>query len=195
MVPEVYWQSKPRPVDFYFVKGHVEALLASFGVKADYVPGDDATLNTAKSADIMVGADKIGVIGEVHPAVLKNFDISEPAILFELDVDLLVALASKPLVYKSVSKYPAITRDIAMLVDAAVAYQKILDIVKTFNLVSDMLLFDIYEGKQVPEGKKSLAFRLTYQSPDHTLKDEEVDRVQQRILGRLSKELGATLRS
>jgi phenylalanyl-tRNA synthetase beta chain len=159
------------------------------------VPGNDATLSPAKSADIMVGSNKIGVIGEVHPVVLKNFDISDSAFLFELDVDKLVTLASKPLVYKTVSKYPSITRDIAMLVDAAVTYQKIVDIVKAFSLVSDMQLFDLYEGKQVPEGKKSMAFRLTYQAADHTLKDEEVDKVQQRILERLSKELGSVLRS
>jgi len=195
VTPGIYWQSKPRPAGFYFVKGIVEALLARLGVKAGYMQGNDATLNAAKRADIMVGADKLGVIGEVHPVVLKNFDISEPAILFELDVDMLLTLASKPLVYKAVSKYPAITRDIALLLDAAVAYQKIVDIVKAFSLVSEMQLFDLYEGKQVPAGKKSLAFRLTYQSAGQTLKDEEVDKVQQRILERLSKELGATLRS
>ncbi len=195
VTPEVYWQSKPQPVDFYFVKGVVETLLARFGIKADFVPGKDATLSPAGSADIMVGSSKIGVIGEVHPVVLKNFDISDPAFLFELDVDKLVTLASKPLVFKAVSKYPSITRDIAMLVDAPVTYQKIVDIVKAFSLVSDMQLFDLYEGKQVPEGKKSMAFRLTYQAADHTLKDEEVDKVQQRILERLSTELGATLRS
>ena len=195
ITPEVYWQSKPRPVDFYFVKGIVEALLAHFGVKADYLPGDDASLNSAKSADIMVGADKIGVIGGVHPAVLKNFDISDPVFLFELDVDRLVTLAYRPLIYKVISKYPSITRDIAILVDAVVAYQKVVDIVRAFSLVSAMQLFDLYEGKQVPEGKKSLAFRLTYRAAGHTLKDEEVDKVQQRILERLSKELGTTLRS
>jgi len=195
VTPEVYWQSKSRPVDFYLVKGIVEALLARFGVQAGYLPGNDATLNSAKSADIMVGADKLGVIGEVHPAVLKNFDIFEPAILFELDVDMLLTLASKPLVYMAVSRYPAITRDIAMIVDAAVAYQKIVDIVRAFSLVSGMQLFDLYEGKQVPAGKKSMAIRLTYQSAGQTLKDEEVDKVQQRILERLSKELGAVLRS
>jgi phenylalanyl-tRNA synthetase beta chain len=195
VTPGVYWQSKPRPADFYFVKGIVDSLLARLGVQAGYLPGNDATLNSAKSADIMVGADRLGVIGEVHPAVLKNFDISEPAILFELDVDMLLTLSSKPLVYKALSKYPAITRDIAILVDAAAAYQKIVDIVKAFSLVADIQLFDLYEGKQVPGVKKSLAFRLTYQSAGQTLKDEEVDKVQQRILERLSKELGATLRS
>ena len=195
VMPEVYWQSKPQPVDFYFVKGVVETLLARFGVKADFVAGNDATFSPAKCADIMVGSGKIGVIGEVHPVVLRNFDITDPAFLFELDVDKLVALASKPLVYKAVSKYPSITRDIALLVDAGVTYQKIVDIVKAFSLVSEMQLFDLYEGKQVPEGKKSMAFRLTYQTADHTLKDEEVDKVQKRILERLSKELSAVLRS
>ncbi|MBN1375465.1 MAG: phenylalanine--tRNA ligase subunit beta, partial [Dehalococcoidia bacterium] len=191
----VNWQSKPEPVDFYFVKGIVQTLLERFGVTVDFVPGSDASFNPAKCADVMAGTKKIGVIGEVHPGVLKNFDIAEPAFIFELDVDKLVVLASKPLVYKAVSKYPAITRDIAMLVDSQVTYQQIARIVRSFSLVSDMQLFDLYEGKQVPTGKKSMAFRLTYQTADHTLKDEEVDKVQQKILERLSKELGTVLRS
>lgn len=193
--PEVYWQSKPVQADFYFTKGVVNELLERLGVKAAYVPGNDATFNPAKCADIMAGSKKIGVIGEIHPVVLKNFDISEPACIFELDIDKLLALASKPLVYKPVSRYPATIRDIAILVDASVLYQKIVEIVKTFSLVVDILLFDLYEGKQVPEGKKSMAIRLIYQATDHTLKDEEVERVQKLILERLSKELGAVLRS
>jgi len=135
------------------------------------------------------------VIGEVHPAVLMHFDIDQPAFLFEIDVDKLLTLSSKPLVYKAISKYPGTTRDIAMLLDTGVTYQKIVDIVAGFSLVSDMQLFDLYVGEQIPEGKKSMAFRLTYQAADRTLKDEEVDKVQKRILERLSKELGATLRS
>jgi len=195
VVPEMYWQSKPAPVDFYFVKGIVETLLARFGIKADYLSGNDVTLSPAKNADIVVDSVKIGVIGEVHPAVLMRFDIDQPAFLFELDVDKLLTLSSKPLVYKAISKYPGTTRDIAMLLDTGVTYQKIVDIVKGFSLISDMQLFDLYVGEQIPEGKKSMAFRLTYQAADRTLKDEEVDKVQKRILERLSKELGATLRS
>jgi phenylalanyl-tRNA synthetase beta chain len=195
VVPEIYWQSKPAPVDFYFVKGIVETLLARFGIKADYLSGNDFTLSPAKSADIVVDSVKIGVIGEVHPAVLMRFDIAEPAFLFELDLDKLLTLSSKPLVYKAISRYPGTTRDIAMLLDTGVSYQKIVDIVKGFSLVSDMQLFDLYVGEQVPEGKKSMAFRLTYLAADRTLKDEEVDKVQKLILELLSKELGATLRS
>ena len=195
VVPEMYWQSKPAPVDFYFVKGIVETLLSRFGIKADYVDANNDTLSPAKNADIMVESVKVGMLGEVHPAVLTRFDIAEPVFLFELDMDKLLALASKPLVYKAISKYPGITRDIAMLLDTGVTYQKVADIVKEFSLVSAMQLFDLYVGEQVPEGKKSIAFRLTYQASDRTLKDDEVDKVQKRILERLSKELGATLRS
>ncbi len=195
VAPEMYWQSKSAPVDFYFVKGIVDTLLGRLGIKADYFTGNDVTLSPAKNADVIVDSVKIGVIGEVHPAVLRHFDIAEPAIMFELDVDKLLTLSSKPLVYKAVSKYPGITRDIAMLLDTGVDYQKIVDVVKGFSLVSDMQLFDLYVGEQVPEGKKSVAFRLTYQAADRTLKDEEVDKVQKRILEQLSKELGATLRS
>jgi len=195
VVPEMYWQSAPAPVDFYFVKGIVETLLARFGIKADYLFGNDVTLSPAKNADIVVDSMKIGVIGEVHPAVLMRFDIAEPAFLFELDVDKLLVLASKPLVYKAVTKYPGTTRDIAVLLDAGVTYQKVVDIIKGFSLVSDNQLFDLYVGEQIPEGKKSIAFRLIYQAADRTLTDEEVDKVQKRILERLSKELGATLRS
>ena len=82
-----------------------------------------------------------------------------------------------------------------MLVDNSISYQQVVDIVKSFSLVSDIQLFDLYVGEQVPADKKSLAFRLTYQAGDRTLKDEEADKVQKRILERLSKELGATLRS
>ncbi len=195
VVPEMYWQSKPAPVDFYFVKGIVETLLSRFGIKADYANGNNDTLSPAKNADIVVESVKIGMIGEVHPAVLTRFDIAEPVFLFELYMDKLLALASKPLVYKAISKYPGITRDLAMLLDTCVTYQKVSDIVKEFSLVSAMQLFDLYVGEQVPEGKKSIAFRLTYQASDRTLKDDEVDKVQKRILERLSKELGAILRS
>jgi len=194
LVPDTYWQHKSYPVDFYFVKGIVETVLTRLGIEAVYLPGNDVTLNPAKCADVMAGSIKIGVIGEVHPAVLRQFDITDPAFLFELDVDRLLKLASRPLIYKAVSKYPGTMRDIAVLLDAGIDYQKIADIVRSFNLVSDLQLFDLYAGEQVPEGKKSIAFRVVYQAADRTLKDEEVDKVQQRILERLSKELGATLR-
>ena len=87
------------------------------------------------------------------------------------------------------------TRDIALLVDAEVTYDKIQAAVKKFGIVTEFKLFDLYEGKQVPAGKKSMAFRLTYQAADRTLKDDEVDGIQKQILALLSKDFGAALRS
>jgi phenylalanyl-tRNA synthetase beta chain len=195
IVPDIYWQSKRKAVDFYFVKGIVEALLARFGVQAELLPGEDPTMNLAKSADIMAGKVKLGIIGEVHPRVRENFDITDAAFIFELDVDKLLPLASKKLVYRAVSKYPGITRDVALIVDSDVTYDKIVDIIRGFNLVSEVSLFDLYAGEQIPSGKKSMAFRLIYLAADHTLKDEEVDAIQKHILKKLSGELGANLRS
>jgi len=195
VVPDLYWQVKPRPVDFYFAKGVMQTLLARYGIEADFVPCEDMSLNPARSAGIIFNKAKIGVVGEIHPRVLANFDIAEKTFLFELDVDKLFAIASKPLVYRAASKYPSVTRDIALLVDAEVTYDKMLAVLKKFSIIIEVKLFDLYEGKQVPAGKKSMAFRLTYQAADRTLKDEEVDGVQKQVLNLLSKEFGASLRS
>ena len=195
VVPDIYWQVKPKPADFYFAKGVVQALLARCGIYADYLPGEDMSLNPSRSADIIYNKMKIGVVGEIHPRVLANFDISEKAFMFELDVDKLFTIAGKQPVYKAVPRYPSLARDIALLVDAEVTYDKIVTALKKFNIISEVRLFDLYEGKQVPEGKKSMAFRLIYQAGDRTLKDEEVDGIQKQILAFLSKEFGATLRS
>ncbi len=195
VVPDNYWQSKPKPADFYYTKGVVQAVLAKCGIQADFVSGDDPSFNQACCADIMLGKTRIGVIGEVHPQVLANFDIAEKAYLFELDVERLFSVASKPLVYKAASKYPSVTRDIALLVDADVTYDNIQTALKKFSIVTEFRLFDLYKGKQVPAGKKSMGFRLTYQAADRTLKDDEVDGIQKQILALLSKEFGVTLRS
>jgi phenylalanyl-tRNA synthetase beta chain len=85
-------------------------------------------------------------------------------------------------------------RDIALIVDTGVTHRQVADIIKGFSLVKEVAVFDVYSGKQVPAGKKSLAYRIDYQSPSHTLTDEEVNKVQERILKKLSQELGATLR-
>jgi phenylalanyl-tRNA synthetase beta chain len=93
-----------------------------------------------------------------------------------------------------VPRFPAVERDIALVVDEAVTHNCVKEIIKGFPLVARVNLFDVYSGKQVPPGRKSLAYRIIFQSPAHTLTDDEVDGVQEQILNRLSRELGATLR-
>jgi phenylalanyl-tRNA synthetase beta chain len=181
--------------DFFDAKGVVEGLLSRLGVAVSYEPSTDETLHPVKQAAILVGDAQIGVVGELHPTVTEAFDLSEPVYLFEISLPALLPLTREHRMFQPIPRFPAMLRDIALVVDAATAYQKVVDIIKGFSLVEQVTLFDVYSGEQVPPGKKSLACRITYQSTAHTLTDEEVNKVQQRILGKLSRDLGATLRS
>ncbi len=134
-------------------------------------------------------------VGFTFNEVLQAFEISEAVYLFELDVTALLSFATGHKKFQPIPRFPAVFRDIALVVDAGVTHRQVYDIINSFTLVQQATLFDVYSGEQVPLGKKSLAFKLTFQFPDHTLTDEEVDKVQQQILNKLSKELGATLRS
>jgi phenylalanyl-tRNA synthetase beta chain len=109
-------------------------------------------------------------------------------------VTTLLPFATSHEMYQAIPRFPGIIRDLALVVDADVTHQRVLEIIQSYPLVSEVVLFDVYSGKQVAPGKKSLAYRLIYQSPTHTLTDEEVNKVQAQILNRLSGELGATLR-
>ena len=97
--------------------------------------------------------------------------------------------------FTPIPRFPPTVRDIALTVDISISHQQVMDIIKSFSLVNQVAIFDVYSGKQVPVGKKSLAYRITYQSPTHTLTDEEANKVQEQILRKLSQQLGATLRA
>ena len=97
--------------------------------------------------------------------------------------------------YRAIPRYPSVSRDIALILDNNIVYQQVYNIIRDFPLITQISLFDLYRGEQIPENKKSLAFRLVYQSDTHTLSDAEVDEVQQLILDRLANELGITLRA
>jgi phenylalanyl-tRNA synthetase beta chain len=180
-------------VDFYDAKGVVEALLEKLGAAAVFEPSSDAGLHPNKQAAIVLAGNRAGVIGELHPKVAQNFEINEPVYLFEIDVkSLLPAIGERA--YHPLPKFPAVVRDIALIVDIEITNNKILDVIKGFSLVKQAEIFDIYTGEQVPPGKKSLAYRLTLLSPDRTLKEQEVNGVMKGILSKLAKETGATLR-
>lgn len=192
------WLGGDGNYDFYDVKGMVEGLLESLGIEPAFEESNDKGLHPAKQAAITAEIDgkkgEIGVIGELHPRVANNFEIEETVCLFEISMKALLPFNTTHRIYRPIPRFPSSTRDLALVVDADVTHQKITDIIKGFSLVSEVQLFDVYAGKQLPAGKKSLAYRLVYQSPDKTLTDETVNKVEEQILKRLSKELGATLR-
>ncbi|HEY82045.1 MAG TPA: phenylalanine--tRNA ligase subunit beta [Dehalococcoidia bacterium] len=191
---EKSWHGDGSLLDFFDAKGVVEGLLAKLGVAASFEPSDDASFHPLKQAAIVIGDRRLGVVGELHPKVAAAFDISEPAYLFEIRVTDLLPFTLEHKMFQPIPRFPPTVRDIALIVDNGVSHQQVVDIIKGFSLVKQVTIFDVYSGKQVPEGKKSLAYRITYQSPTHTLTDEEVNKVQEQILRKLSQQLGATLR-
>ncbi len=189
------WQDGGGKLDFYDAKGIMEGLLKRLGVEARFEESDDASLHPARQAAVITGGKKTGVIGEVHPVVAEAYEIEETVFLLELNLSELLTETAGHRMFEPIRRYPATVRDIALIVDNDIRHQQVLDIIQSFPLVTQAAIFDVYSGGQVPEGKKSLAYRITYQSANHTLTDEEVDRVQRQILSKLSHQLGATLRS
>ncbi|UCD09053.1 MAG: phenylalanine--tRNA ligase subunit beta [Dehalococcoidales bacterium] len=188
------WHGEGRQSNFYDAKGVIETLLDKLGVEAVYIPGKDAGLHASRQASVMVDGKEIGVIGEVHPLVLEKFDIDEPAYLFEIDLPALLEYTLDDRTFTTLPRFPSVVRDMALIVDSDVIHTQIVEIIRGYSLVVAVDIFDVYSGEQVPPSKKSLAYRLTYQSPDHTLTDKEVNKVQEQILKKLEKDLGATLR-
>jgi phenylalanyl-tRNA synthetase beta chain len=192
------WLGGEGAYNFYDVKGAVEGLFAQMGVEITFETSDDDGLHPARQAAIIIKNDvkkvNLGVLGELHPKVADAFEIEGAVCLFEVSVKALLPYAIGDKLYRPIPRFPNITRDLALVVDANVTNQQILDIIKNFKLINEVILFDVYAGKQVAEGKKSLAYRLVYQSPDQTLTDETVNKVQEQVLTKLTKELGATLR-
>jgi phenylalanyl-tRNA synthetase beta chain len=189
-----WWQGGGEAADFFVAKGVAESVLARLNVAADFAAGDDASLHPATQAAIL-GGQRFGVVGEVHPKVREAFEITAPAYLFEIELPAVMAVVPPQRTYEPIGRFPAMVRDIAIVVGTDVTHRSVLGILKGFPLVKHVALFDVYSGEQVPPGKKSLAYRITYQSPAKTLTDEAVNQVQGQILQRLAKELGATLRS
>jgi phenylalanyl-tRNA synthetase beta chain len=192
---ERLWPQQPQPFDFYSAKGAVESLLAQLDIEAAYEPSDDPGLCPGKQAAVIVNGEKTGVIGMINRQVAASFEIPPDVYIFELNLMQLLPHTTDGKAYQQIARFPAVVRDIALVVDESISHRQLLETIRDFPLVVRVALFDVYHGKQVPAGKKSLAYRLSFQSPQHTLTDKEVDKIQQKILARLSGKFGATLRA
>ena len=190
------WVHADRQMDFYDAKGVVEFLMQRCGIEdVQFIPAEDAGLLPGRQADVVVGGDKLGVIGQIHPAVARNFEIEPDTFIVELDAGKLTELYSDISDYQPLSRFPFSERDLAIVVEKSVTYEQVADIISGFGLVSTCTLFDVYEGEQVPAEKKSFAIRLVLQAPDRTLTENEINELMGKVLARLEKSVGASLRS
>ncbi len=185
------------PVGFYDLKGVAETLLERLGLEGTFEPGDNPTFHPGRCAQVRVGERVVGVMGELHPGVRESFDLpGQPVCALEFDLDELLAEWGAPRAAVSLSEHPPVYEDLALVVDEDVPAVQVRDLIAQTGraLVRSVVLFDVYRGEQLGAGKKSLAYRLTYQADNRTLTDKEVAKLRNKIVRRLEREVGAALR-
>ncbi|KEI00880.1 phenylalanine--tRNA ligase subunit beta [Clostridium botulinum] len=184
-------------VDYLDLKGVVENILDTLGItKVKFQrESENPSFHPGKTAALYIKKDFIGVVGEVHPDVAENYEVDERCYVAELNMDVLFKYAQTEKKYLELPKFPAVTRDIAILVDRDILVQEIEDTIKNQGgkLLESVKLFDVYQGKQIPQDKKSIAYALVYRG-DRTLTDKDVNKVHDKIIRALEHKLGAELR-
>lgn len=191
-----HWEGGGRSVDFYDVKSDVEAIIALTGRSPDmaFQPGAHPALAGAQCARLMLGADAVGWLGVLHPRLQNGLGWKQPAILFAVDLDRAID-ASVPK-FTEYSKFPSLRRDIAVVVAEDVSADQLLECVReaTGDVLCDVTIFDIYRGKGIDSGLKSIALGLILQDRSRTLTDEDADRIMVSTTRKLERELKATIR-
>ena len=185
---------KKEVVDFYVIKGILEELLESLGYKNRYSivsTSDIKELHPGQSARIIVNNTEIGVIGKVHPSMIK-----ESVFVLEINLDILFSFRVKKMQYKEISKYPSVLKDLAFVVKKNITAEEIHSVIKKAGgkLLKKIEVFDVYEGENVGSDEKSIAFSLTFEDPTRTLNDEEVMTILNQIIEDVSKKLSAQVR-
>jgi phenylalanyl-tRNA synthetase beta chain len=187
------WGERPRQVDFFDVKADVETLFGPQRLRFEAAP--HPALHPGRSARVLADGGAVGWLGELHPRWQHKYELPQPVILFELDAaSLAQARLPEP---RPPSKFPAVVRDIAILVDAGVTAQALLDLAEAEKppIVQEIRIFDLYQGQSLPPGRKSLAFRVVMQHTERTLTDQEADAARDALVALWGGRYGASLRS
>jgi phenylalanyl-tRNA synthetase beta chain len=193
------WCNEVTPCDFYDIKGVVSAFLAALDLTSESytrAPAADAPyLRSGYAASVSIDGTVVGLVGEVHPKVLSAYGLKQTAYVFELMLDRIFGLLPDQKQVSGISKFPSVSRDVTLIVDKTIESQLILDQVrqKEAQLVERVHLFDVFEGGAVPNGKKSVSFRITYRSKEKTLEDEAVNQMHTDICGRIIEDFSASL--
>ncbi len=193
------WAQSGALMDFYDLKGVVESILTGFGIEEVLF---DATrtqpyLHTGKSCALVTESGYLlGSLGEVHPRTLSDYDIDQAVYLLDLDAEQLLQHSAPGLSFKSLSRFPDVSRDTALLLDTDIRAAQVLDILKKIKSksVEELILFDMYTGAGIPEGKKSLGIRIRYRDMTKTLTEDEVGKAHDRMISTLCEKLAAEIR-
>ncbi len=197
------WLSASEPLDFYDLSGTLAAALGRMGVNAAFETDDRPLFHPGRCARITIGSGSgaaVGVVGELHPDVCEAFDLAgDPVVYFELRLaDMLAVLSAVSTPenrFQSLSRFPAANRDLALVVPAEVPAARVQRLIERVRLVERAELFDVYAGENVPEGSRSLAFRIHFRAADRTLTAEDVNRAVNGLTRALEREVGATVRA
>jgi len=192
----VYEKGNASP--YYTAKNIVEVLLHQLHFIPEFIelPRQTPWLHEQRLRYVSVDGDIVGIVSELEPSTQKKLKIRERVGIYELNMEKLAAKYSERRTYLPIPKYPSIEMDISMIVDARTQWQQVVAVVRSLSKewIRDVMIFDVYEGENIEQGKKSVAFRITYRSDDRTLETKEVDALHNDVKARLRAELGAEVR-
>ena len=188
-VTEAAWNQAQRDTDFYYVNGVVDGLLAKLGLtQYDIQPSSESYYHPGVSAHYTVNGVTIANYGELHPQVVKNFDLSGKVYMFEIDLEAVLSITVPPFRYQSFSKFPGTSRDLAIVAPVSVTSGEIVALIKEHGgeYLESVSIFDVYEGEHIEAGYRSLAYNLQFRSMEGTLNDEDIDGAIQAIIDALA---------
>ncbi|PYM63582.1 MAG: hypothetical protein DMD79_08290 [Candidatus Rokuibacteriota bacterium] len=194
--PRSWFTGKAR-ADVFDAKGVVEGVVAALGRgEVGVEPTEAPFLEEGRAASVLVDGTVVGHLGELHPAVREAFDLQAPVLVSELSLDRLEALPGRAIVYRPLARFPAVARDLAVVVPDTVPAAEVGRLIEAGAepCLRRVTLFDVYQGEQIGRGRKSLAYGLVYQAEDRTLTDSEVNQMHAQVIERLRTTLEAEVR-
>ncbi|MGC8743596.1 MAG: phenylalanine--tRNA ligase subunit beta [Verrucomicrobiia bacterium] len=197
---ELFWQGAHREekYDIFDLKGIIEEFLDNYGIRGVVYNKESAqdALFLEYASINLGGKIQLGRFGQVHPKLARTYDLRDPVYMAEIDLDLLISKRNIARIYKQLPQFPGIRRDVAMIVPETVTHDAILQIIKKAKpqYLEDVQLFDVFRGKNIPEGQKSVAYAFTYRSNEKTLTDAEVNKIHDALVAELKAKIPATIR-
>lgn len=190
------WGLPPREVDFFDLKGLLELVFQRLGIACQWERAIHPGFHPGRCAVIKLADTKIGVLGEIHREVAENWELTARVYVAEIDLEAVIPQARREVLVEKLPRYPLVARDLALLAPDTVPAEVILRTMEDAGdeIVKDITLFDVYQGRQIPDGYRSLAYSVRYQASDRTLTDEEIQAAEDAIMTRLEEELGITRR-